>query len=161
MVATRWNRLFTIAMMAAVLVWAGCDSSEDDNDDNPDGEAEMLVGTWNATSVKAGPLDILALTGFAMTVDLNDSGDGTITATEEDGSVTEVSGTYSVDESAKTITLSGADIEDDLVLAYTLTDMDNLAVELEGEDLLALGFDFGEFSDLLADITIDADLVRA
>lgn len=160
MLAKHLNRLFSVAIVAAVLVWAGCDSSED-NDDNPDGDAVMLVGTWNATSVKAGPLDILSLTGIAMTVELDDNGSGTITAAEEDGSVTEVSGTYTVDETAKTITLSGSDIEGDLVLEYTLTDMDNLAVEFEGEDLLALGFDLGEFSGLLSDITIDADLVRA
>lgn len=141
-----------------VFVWSGCDSNE--SDDNGNGDADVLVGDWNATSIKAGPVEVSGILGLTMTLSLDADGTGMIEAVDEDGNSTELTGTYEVDETAKTITMSGADVEGDLVIDYEIVDENTISVELESSSLEDLGFDLGEFGSLLQDVPITVELTR-
>ena len=146
-------------LAVSMLVWTGCDSNE--VDDGAQGEADVLVGVWNATSIKAGPIDVFSILDLALTLELNDDGTARIEVSDETGVVGGVSGTYTVGEASNTITLSGDDIEDDFVMNYTLVDENTLAVSFAGSDLADLGIDLGNIADLIDGVTINADLTRA
>ena len=156
------SRSALLLLVAAMLAWTGCDSSEDD-DDGTEGDADLMVGTWDATAIKAGPIDVLELVGLSMTLSLEANGDARIDAADADGPLEGVTGTYVDDEVAKTIRLDGDDVEDDLVLEYVLLDANTMSVDLDGSDLASLGIDlgeFGEFGDIIAGIVIKVDLAR-
>ena len=149
-----------VALVLGMLAWAGCDSNEDE-DGNGDGDAEILVGTWNAVSILAGPIEVLNIVDLSMSITLEAGGDAEIAASDENGPIGGVTGTYTIDDQAKTITLDGDDVEDSLVLTYELIDDDTVSVEFRGSDLLNLGIDPGEVGNLLQGVPIDVRLERA
>lgn len=152
------TRYALAAWLMSALIWSGCDSNESDDDGSSD--ADVLVGDWNATSIKAGPVEVIGILGLTMTLTLDADGTGTIEAVDEDGNTTELTGTYEVDETAKTITMSGADTEVDLVIEYEIVDQDTISVELDSSSLEDLGFDLGQFGSLLQDVPITVELTR-
>ena len=106
------------------------------------------------------PIDVLGIANLSLIVRLGADKKGKIEVIDEDGAVSEVSGTYTVDDELKTITLDGDGVEQDLVLDYELVDKDNLTVEFEGADLTQLGIDLGSVASLLANVRIKANLER-
>ena len=153
------SRHALLMLVTAMLAWAGCDTSEDEGD-GPESDAEQLVGTWGATAIKAGPIDVLGLLGLSMTLALEPNGDARIDVIDGDVALDGITGTYVVDEQSKMITLNGNDVEDDLVMKYVLVDVNSLSLEIDGSDLANLGIDLGEFEDLVAGVVIDVDLQR-
>ena len=154
------SRRAIMALALGMLVWTGCDSNEDE-DDSGDGDAAILVGTWNAVSILAGPIEVLNIIDLSMSITLEAGGDAEIAASDENGPIGGVTGTYTIDDQAKTITLDVDDVDDDLVLAYELIDDDTVSVEFSGSDLLDLGIDLGEVGNLLEGVPIDVRLERA
>ena len=153
------SRQVLFMLVAGMLSWAGCDSNDDAGDEG-DNDAHLLVGVWNATSIKAGPIDVLALAGVNMTLTLEESGDANIAAVDESGDVSEIVGTYTVNETAKTISLDGDDVAEVIVLPYTFVDDNTLSVEIDGSDLANLGLDLGEVGAIVANLQIDVELAR-
>ncbi|MFV1980208.1 MAG: hypothetical protein ACC655_03570 [Rhodothermia bacterium] len=153
------SRYALIVLVSGMFAWTGCDSN-DDQEDGGDNDAELLIGVWSATSIKAGPIDVLAITGLKMTLTLEANGDAGIEAIDENGDVSGVTGTYVVDDQAKTLILDGDDVDDDIVMPYTVIDENTLAVEIDGSDLADLGLDLGDVGDLLASLQIDVELTR-
>jgi hypothetical protein len=153
------SRYALLILVTGMLAWTGCDSN-DDEDDGGEGDADLMVGTWDATAIKAGPIDVLGMLGLSMTLTMEANGDARIDAGDTDGALEGVTGTYVVDEQVKTITLDGDDVEDDLVLEYVLLDANTMSVDIEGSDLGNLGFDLGEFGELVGAIAIKVDLAR-
>ena len=152
------RRLVLLALVAGVLVWTGCDSS--DNEDDDDGEADQLVGSWEATSIKAGPIDVSALLDVTLTIDLNADGSASVAALDTAGVVGEVSGFYEVDEADNKLILSGPDLDENLIMDYTLVDDNSLTVSFPGSELEKLGIDLGEVGEIVAGLTITAELQR-
>lgn len=155
------NRFAFVALLAAGLTMTGCDSNGDDGDNGDgDSDAEVLVGEWSATSVMAGPIDVLAILGLDLTLMLEENGTGTILAVDEDGTETELSGMYEVDDVGKTVTLSGEELDGDLVIGYEIVTPDMLTVEVDADDLEDLGFDLGTIGGLLSGVPITVELTR-
>jgi len=153
------SRYALLILVSGMIASTGCDSNEDEENEE-ENDAELLVGVWNATSIKAGPIDILAITGVNLTVVFEANGDAKIEATDENGDVSGVTGTYVVDDQAKTVTLDGDDLDDDIVLPYMLIDENTLAIEIDGSDLSKLGLDLGDVGGLIAGLQIDVELRR-
>ncbi len=153
------SRYALLILVSGMIASTGCDSNEDEENEE-ENDAELLVGVWNATSIKAGPIDILAITGVNLTVVFEANGDAQIEATDENGDVSGVTGTYVVDDQAKTVTLDGDDLDDDIVLPYMLIDENTLAIEIDGSDLSKLGLDLGDVGGLIAGLQIDVELRR-
>ena len=153
------SRLALLMLVAGTLTWTGCDSN-DDSGGEENNDSELLVGVWNATSIKAGPIDVLALAGVSMVLTLEADGDAKVAATDDGGEVSEIVGTYVVDESAKTITLDGDDVATPGVLPYTLIDDNTLSVEIDGSELADLGLDLGDVGEIVASLQIDVELAR-
>ena len=143
-----------------MFAWTGCDSNEEEGNGGDESDADLLVGIWNATSVKVGETDILQLAGVEMILTLEANGDAQIDVIDESGDVSGVVGTYVVDENAKTITLDGDDVDNDVVLPYMLIDENTLTLVMSGSDLADLGFDLGPIGDFLEDKLIDVELAR-
>ena len=154
------RRFSLFVMLFSVVLIAGCDSNEDE-DDQGSNDAERIVGDWEATSISAGPLDILGIVDVSLSMDFESNGDATLTVVDEDANETAVTGTFVLDQSAGTITLDGDDIDDDLVLDYSFVDDDNLEASFPGSDLGNLGIDLGVAGSLLEGLTVNVDLVRA
>jgi hypothetical protein len=152
-------RYVLAAWLVGAILWSGCDSSDTD-DGSEASDTDVLVGDWNATSIKAGPVEVSGILGLTMTLSLDADGTGMIEAVDEDGNSTELSGTYSVDETASTITLTGEDFDNDLVIDYEIVDQDTISVELESSSLADLGFDLGQFGSVLEDVPITVELTR-
>ena len=148
-------------LVSGMFAWTGCDSNEDADDGGGNDDAELLVGVWNATSVKAGPIDILAIADIEMIVEFEANGNARIEVTDDAGDVSGVTGTYTVDDEAKMITLDGDNVENDIVLPYTLVDNNTLTVKIDGSVLADLGMDLGEIGDLLDGLQIAAELARS
>ena len=53
------SRHVLLMLVAGILAWTGCDSNDDGGNEGGD-DAELLVGVWNATSIKARLIDILS-----------------------------------------------------------------------------------------------------
>ena len=153
------SRHVLLMLVAGILAWTGCDSNDDGGNEGGD-DAELLVGVWNATSIKAGPIDILTLAGVSMVLTLEENGNASIAATDDAGDVSEIAGSYVVDESAKTITLDGDDVTTAVVLPYTLVDDNTLTVEIDGSELADLGLDLGDVGEIVASLQIDVELAR-
>ncbi len=153
------SKFTLLILVSGMIASTGCDSSEDE-ENGGENDAELLVGVWNATSIKAGPIDILAIAGVNMTLILEADGDVRIEATDDNGDVSGIAGSYTVDEDAKTITLDGDDVDQDVVLPYMLIDENTLAIEISGSDIANLGLDLGDVGGLLGGLQIDVDLRR-
>ena len=153
------SRYALLILVSGMIASTGCDSNEDE-ENGEENDAELLVGVWNATSIKAGSIDILAITGVNLTVVFEANGDAKIEATGENGDVSGVTGTYVVDDQAKTVTLDGDDLDDDIVMPFMLIDENTLAVEIDGSDLSSLGLDLGDVGGLLEGLQIDVELRR-
>lgn len=155
---------FVLLLLIAGMLWTGCDNNEiDDTDERND--ADLLVGVWNATSIKAGPFDVLSLVGLSMTLTLQEDGSAAIDAVDDNGNVTALRGTYTVDEQNKTVTLDGDDVDRDLVIVYEFIDDNALSGEFPASDLVSLGIVNlpEQIARLLEDndeLTISVDLVR-
>ena len=153
------SRYALLMLVSSILAWTGCDSSEDEELDEGN-DAAILVGVWSATSIKAAQIDVLAIAGVDLTVTFEENGRAKIEATDETGDVSGVTGTYIVDDEVKTITLDGDDVEDNIVLPYSLIDENTLTVEIDGSDLANIGIDLGQVGDLLGGLQIDVELER-
>jgi hypothetical protein len=158
------RRLASMLLILPLLTWVGCDSSEDGDDDFDD--TEVLVGTWNATAIKVdagtGAVDILPLLGLSFEITLASNGQASLLVTEEDGSTTSLSGDYSVNETNKTITLNDDELDEDLVLTYSIEDEDTVRVELDGSDLDDIGIELPDLPGFdFGNVTIIVELERA
>ncbi len=153
------SRNVFLLLVSSIFAWTGCDSN-DGEDLKGGNDAELLVGIWNATSIEAGQIDILAIAAVDLTVTFEENGRVQIEATDETGDVSGITGTYVVDDDVKTITLDGDDLEDDIILPYNLIDENTLAVEIEGKDLGNIGLDLGQVGQLLGSLQIDVELTR-
>ena len=121
--------------MLLLLGWtAGCDSSDDGNDGPSD--AEIFVGEWGLTRITDGDgdqtqafLDLIVsfLTSlradgtFDITIDYNDAANA---AGQND---IDVSGTYTINESNNTLTLTAANAVA-LPLSYTIENNDRITI---------------------------------
>ncbi len=152
----RLSRLSMLALVAGMLVWSGCDSS--DSDDDGDSVEQAFIGTWNATAINAGPLDVLQLLGLSMSVTFEENGNAQIIVADETEELANISGTFTVDEAEGTIALSGGGLTEDLVMDYEFVGEGRLNVSFLGSDLDDLGIDLGAAGDLLAAVVIKVEM---
>jgi hypothetical protein len=106
------------------VIGVGCDS------DNSQSDAEAFVGVWALTGVSDAGGDALAAFGAAFSsVTLDNGADGsfTLVATPRQGTAVTVPGTYSVNESTNTFTLTTPQAP----LAFTYTYTSDNVVELQ------------------------------
>lgn len=155
----------SLLVVFAALALGGCDILASDNDDRaPD--AELIVGAWTGTGVSARvdvpvvgvqsvPILGISASAFgasfqtsAVTLDFDPDDDATIGFPDgtpgipEDFSIplpneVSVSGTYSLDDSAGTLTLTRAGIPQDLVLGYRLRSETSLEIIAEDAEAFA------------------------
>lgn len=148
------NRLFVVMLTAVVLVWTGCDSSEEDADDDTD----RFVGTWDAVSLAAGPLNVLG--DLELVATFGSNGSVRIVVSDDTGELANVSGTYDVDTPAGEVTLSGNDFDEDLEMDYDFESDDELKLSFSGSDLENLGIDLGEFGGIVGSLRLTATLEK-
>ncbi len=160
MMRARHALLLAFALTVSVTL-GGCDLfSSDDDDRAPD--AELIVGTWTGTGVSArvtaaGGVSI-PLTGIdasalgasfqtsAVTLDFDPADDAELNIPRTDFSIplpneASLSGTYRIDDSAGSLTLTQPDIAQDLVLGYRLRSETDLEIIAEDAAAFARLFD--------------------
>jgi len=153
------KRLALMVLVAGTLVWSGCDSN-DEVDDITDSESDLLVGTWIASTIKAGPIDVKGLLGLSMSVTLREDGTGRLQLSDETAEIADMNGVYTVDEVNDRVTMSSPELEEALVLQYVLIDDNNIEMSLDGSTLGDLGLDLGEVGAFLEGLTITIEAVR-
>lgn len=122
------SSLLLIALLA--LVSTGCDSNDESSD------AELFVGTWALIGVSDSSGDRMTdfATGFSSIVLVNAAdGNFTINVTPRQGSVMAITGTYTVIENSKTITLRASVGGQTVPLNFTYT--------FDGDEQVALKSD--------------------
>jgi len=146
------NRLFAAFLAAIILVWTGCDSSDPKTEDDTD----RFVGTWDAVSLKAGPLNVLGDLNLVAT--FGSSLNVQIVVSDPSGELANVSGQYEVDTPAEKVTLSGSDFDQDLEMGYSFESDNELKLMFSGSDLQDLGIDLGEFGGIVSGLALTATL---
>lgn len=146
------NRLFVALLAAIVLVWTGCDGAEDVADDDTD----RFVGTWDAVSLTAGPLNVLGALELVATFRSN--GSVQIVVSDDSGELANVSGQYDVDTQGGKVTLSGQGFDEDLEMGYDFVSDMELKLTFSGSDLGGLGIDLGEFGGIVGNLSLTATL---
>lgn len=149
------NRLFVALLAAVVLVWTGCDSSEDKNEDD---DTARFVGTWDAVSLTAGPLNVLG--DLELVATFQSSGAVQIIVSDDTGELANVSGQYDVDTPKGEITLSGSGFDEDLQMDYEFDSDTKLKLTFSGSDLENLGIDLGEFGGIVGGLSLTATLEK-
>lgn len=150
------NRLFVAMLAAVVLVWTGCDSSEDEAED----DTERFVGTWDAVSLSASPLPNNFLGDRELVATFRSNGSVQIVVSDDSGELANISGQYEVDTPAGEVTLSGNDFDQDLEMDYTFKSDDELDLSFSGSDLTNLGIDLGELGGIVGGLRLTATLER-
>jgi len=148
------NRLFAALLAAVVLVWTGCDSSEDGTDDDTD----RFVGVWDAVSLTASPLQTNFLGDLELVATFRSDGSLQIVVTDDTGELANINGEFDVDPGSSTVTLSSDDFDEDLEMEYEFESDDELKLSFAGADLETLGIDLGEFGPIVAGLTLTATL---
>jgi len=148
------NRLFVAMLSTVVLLWTGCDGTEEETkDDTP-----RFVGTWDAVSLAAGPLDVLG--DLTLVATFRADGSVQIVVSDDGGELANVSGQYDVDTPAGEVTLSGNDFDQDLDMDYEFVSDDELKLSFSGSDLQNLGIDLGELGGIVGNLTLTATLEK-
>ncbi|HUF10436.1 MAG TPA: hypothetical protein VMO47_14035 [Rhodothermales bacterium] len=149
------NRLFAVVLSAVVLVWTGCDGTEEEEteDDTP-----RFVGTWDAVSLAAGPLNVLG--DMTLVATFGAGGSVQIVVSDPSGELANVSGQYDVDTPAGEVTLSGNEFDEDLNMDYEFVSDDELKLSFSGSDLQNLGIDLGEFGGIVGSLRLTATLEK-
>jgi len=151
------NRLFAVMLSAVVLVWTGCDGTEEEKteDDTP-----RFVGTWDAASLTASPLPNNFLGDMTLVATFGAGGSVQIVVSDAGGELANVSGQYDVDTPAGEVTLSGDDFDQELDMDYEFVSDDELKLSFAGSDLQNLGIDLGEFGGIVGSLTLTATLEK-
>lgn len=139
----------TFVAVTLVLAFAltACDSNGDDLTD-----AERLVADWDASSLQVAitaGLNVNLLTASlpgvpavdATTMEYTSSNTFRLLITSPDSALADLSGTYTVDEGAKTISHTNAEITSPLVMNYEFATADQLKLNFAGADLVTLALD--------------------
>ncbi len=145
----RWSLL---AVLTAGLFFVGCDN----NADGDAGDAALFVGTWDAETVTSSGvpgLELIALIGGELKITYQ-SNTFQLTATEEDGTTAvDISGSYSVDSDAQTVSYTGSDLPEQVDMDYGFqNENDRLELSFDAEALTALGL--GSIGDVLPDVSV-------
>jgi len=140
-----------VTFVAVILVLAfaltACDSGGEELSDT-----ERLVGDWSANRVD---LEISPGVNFelisgnvpgvpdvtAVTIDYTAANAFQLQIVSPDSLLADLSGQYTVDESANTISHTNDTITEALVMTYTFNTADNVQLNFEGADLVTLGLD--------------------
>ena len=150
------NRLFVAMLTAVVLVWTGCDSSEETTDDDTD----RFIGVWDAVSLTASPLPTNFLGNFELVATFRSNGSVQIVVTDDTGELADINGEFDVDPASGAVTLSSDDFDEDLDMDYEFESDDELKLSFAGSDLGKLGIDLGEFGPIVAGLTLTATLEK-
>jgi hypothetical protein len=150
------NRLFVAMLSAVVLVWTGCDGTEEETED----DTPRFVGTWDAVSLTASPLPNNFLGDLTLVATFRADGSVQIVVSDDSGELANVSGQYDVDTPAGEVTLSGNDFDEDLDMDYEFVSDDELELSFAGSDLQNLGIDLGEFGGIVGSLTLTATLEK-
>ncbi len=131
-----------LPVIALLFAFAACDSSDDDPT-----ESELFIGSWNLTGVSDAD-GAVELTAFSSIVVSFSSTTGTITAAPIDGSADQVfTGSYSVDETANTLTLqltvTGIPTPVPVVTSYSFSGEDRVTLTVDAATAVVLGPLFG------------------
>lgn len=144
-----------VAMLAAVvLVWTGCDSTEEEAGDDTD----RFVGTWDAVALNAGPLDVMG--DMELVATFRSNGSVQIVVSDDNGELANVSGQYEVDTPAGEVTLSGDEFDEDLEMDYDFETDDELELSSSASDLENLGIDLGDLGPIAGGVRITASLEK-
>ncbi len=149
------NRLFVAFLAAVILVWTGCDGNEDKNEDD---DTARFVGTWDAVSLTAGPINVLG--DLELVATFQSSGAVQIVVSDDTGELANVSGQYDVDTPKGEITLSSSGFDEDLQMDYEFDSDTKLKLTFSGSDLETLGIDLGEFGPIVAGLSLTATLEK-
>lgn len=148
------NRLSAAFFAGVVLIAAGCDSSETKSED----DTERFVGTWDAVSLTAGPINVLGDLDLVATFRTNRSVQ--IVVSDNTGELANVSGQYVVGTPAQKVTLSGDDFDEDLEMSYKFESDNELKLTFSGSDLEGLGIDLGDFGGVVSGLSLTATLEK-
>lgn len=150
------NRLFVAMLTAVVLVWTGCDSNDDESEDDTD----RFVGTWDAVSLTASPLPNNFLGSRELVATFRSNGSVQIVVSDDSGELANISGQYDVDTPAGEVTLSGSDFDQDLEMDYNFKSDNELDLSFSGSDLQNLGIDLGELGGIVGGLRLTASLEK-
>ena len=122
-----------------LLGWtSGCDSNNDDGD-NGRSASEIFLGTWVLTKLLLNGQDVTALVLVQVDVEMLFANPGrfTLSVTNAGGMTTEVSGTYQLDESLLTLTLTSSDFAAPLKLTYLIQTDDRIMLDSDQPEVLS------------------------
>jgi hypothetical protein len=152
--------LLLLVLLLGSFIWMGCDSSSEDEEPEPT-DVDFFIGTWDATSlVIAGLIEVIGnedvgVDAFTLTFRSDQTFD--IEVAGADTVFLDASGTFELNETApnKTITYTSGELASPVTMTYTFTNNnDGLELSFQGTELLALGFDLGEFESLVVGATL-------
>lgn len=122
--------LFSLLVLGMLGTTFGCDSGGDDNDGRAD--AEVFVGSWQVANLLLNGQDFTALllanTQVAVVFDANGGFDLTLTSSS---GTTDITGTYSVNESQETVTLTSSSFTDPVVVNYDVQNDNRIVLETD------------------------------
>jgi len=122
-----------------LLGWtAGCDSNNDDGD-NGLSDAEVFIGAWVLTNLLLNGADVTRLVLAQADVEMLFANPGlfTLSVTNAAGITTEVSGTYQLDESQLTLTLTSSDFDAPLAFNYVIQTDDRITLNSDQPQVLS------------------------
>ena len=140
-----------VSFVALILVLAfamtACDSGGDSLTDS-----ERIVDSWDANRVDIEltpgvnvELISASLAGVpdvsSVTAEYGSDDSFRIMILSPDSSLADLQGSYTIDESAKTISHTNAEISDPLIMEYDFVTADQVRLKFSGSDLLTLGLD--------------------
>ena len=123
-----------------LLGWtAGCDSSNNDDGDTGLSDAEVFIGTWVLTNLLLNGADVTGLVLAQADVEMLFANPGlfTLSVTNAAGITTEVSGTYQLDESQLTLTLTSSDFDAPLAFNYVIQTDDRITLNSDQPQVLS------------------------
>lgn len=121
--------LFSVLVIAMLGAAIGCDSGGDEDDSGP-ADAETFIGTWRLTTLLLNGQDFTAFLLANATVDI-DFENTAFTMTIMSDSMSTFTGTYSVNDVQKTVTLTSASFPTPVALDYTINSENQISLETD------------------------------
>ena len=135
-----WFSVLVLLMLGAAI---GCDSGGDDEDTGLT-DTEVFVGAWRLATLLLNGDDftpaLITLAGITVNIDFEAAA---FTINVVSDTTTTISGTYNVNETQETLTLTSSDFANPIVLDYVITTDNQIMLETEDAALFIglTGFD--------------------
>ncbi len=121
-----WFSVLVLLMLGAAI---GCDSGGGDEDTGPT-DTEVFVGAWRLATLLLNGQDFTAFVLATATVNI-DFEAAAFTMNVVSDTTTTISGTYNVNETQETITLTSSGFANPIVLDYVITTDNQIMLETE------------------------------